>query len=42
MVVEIIDGFYVIDAPWLSDVVKARSFEEAYELALEGRRERAK
>lgn len=38
MVVEIVDGQYVIDAPWLKEPVCGETFEEAYELALRTRR----
>lgn len=33
MDVEIIDGQYVIDAPWLDEPVVAATFEDAYDAA---------
>ncbi len=37
MVVEIVDGMYVIDAPWLKEPVIAPTWYEAYELAMRAR-----
>jgi hypothetical protein len=37
MVVEIVDGAWIIDAPWLDEPVTAPTWYEAYELALRAR-----
>jgi len=34
MVVEIVDGVWVIDAPWLDEPVTGPTFEATYEVAL--------
>lgn len=37
MDVEIVDGVYIVYAPWLDEPVSASSWESAYELANRGR-----
>ena len=38
MEVVLVDGEYLIDAPWLDEPVSAPTFEEAYEAAMRGKR----
>ena len=38
MEVEKIDDEFIVDAPWLKSPVSAKTFEEAYELAMASKR----